>query len=662
MMHLYRLLLLSCMLCGQVVAFAIPVVDDSILGNGTNIGNFVEYHIDSTTKAGIEDILEASPEQWTRHTGEKISLGFRKDAVWLRFSLPAGDEARRWWFTINYPLLNELDLYQLDGNRVIRHQRGGTAATPDDKPMLSIRALFVVETMANRSSDFYLRVRSDSSLVLPLQFHTPVSLLDALVLDAQKHGLFFGALLVLICYHLIMLILFRDRSYLLYIGLNTALTLALALLSGTANRYFFATADESSLRIVPLSIVLAMWMGMMLTREFLGTARQLPRLDTAMQALSSLALAPAVITLVFGYYPGIIAVSLLIPPLVGMMFFASARAVKAGFAPARYFLTGWGFMVAGSALYAGRALGWVHDNAWTAQSLHFGVGVLMGLVALSLTARFRLFMDEEAAQRRQTMEEIRLSNQRLEEEVAKRTRELNDETTQLQATEKALAVQDRRFASGVMSAGVAHEINNPNNFVNAGAQLYQAKLQSFRNMVFDLLDGDTSSEIYAQFDKRLSLLEKRVESVADASRHISDIVNHFRSAAKADESEIVAVSIVERLRATVDTIRAGLEARLQIDIDFGDSPEILCNAGEIVQAFVTLLNAYAEYTTEGERQGVVLGSICDGQRLKLYVRPLLPCMGIRERLGWLDAVMSKQAASVEWEIDGGLILILPVSR
>lgn len=662
MMHLSRLILLLCLLMGTPVAIAMPTINEDILSSAANIGNFVEYRFDPSTKAGIEDILDTAPEEWVLHKGEKISLGFRKDAVWLRFSLPASDEARRWWLTINYPLLNELDLYQWDGGRVIRHQRAGTAATAEDRPMLSTRALFVVETMAHRSSDFYLRVRSDSSLVLPLQFHTPVSLLDALVLDAQKHGLFFGTLLVLSCYHLIMLILFRDRSYLLYIGLNVALTLAMALLSGTANRYFFATADESSLRIIPLCITLAMWMGMMLTREFLGTARQLPRLDTAMRALSALALAPAVITLVVGYYPGIIAVSLLVPPLVGMTFYASARAVKAGFAPARYFLTGWGFMVAGSALYAGRALGWVHDNAWTAQSLHFGVGVLMGLVALSLTARFRLFMDEEASQRRKTMEEIRMSNQRLEEEVAKRTRELNDETAQLQATEKALAVQDRRFASGVMSAGVAHEINNPNNFVNAGAQLYQAKLHSFRNMILDLLDGDTASEIYAQFDKRLSLLEKRVESVADASRQISEIVNHFRSAATADESEIVAVAIVERLRAAVDTVRAGLEGRLQIDIDFGDSPEILCNAGEIVQAFVTLLSAYAEYTTEAERQGVVLGSICDGERLKLYVRPLLPCMGIRERLGWLDAVMSKQAVSVEWEIDGGLILIVPVTR
>jgi signal transduction histidine kinase len=661
MTMLRRLALLLLVFWSSVAAAGLPVVSEEVLGRGANIGDHVEYRFDQVT-AGIDDVLDAAPAQWSRHRGEKISLGFRKDAVWLRFSLPPRAEDQRWWFTISYPLLNQLDLYQLQDDRIVRHQRGGTEASAEDRPFLSTRALFIVETVANQRSDFYLRVRSDSSLVLPMQFHTPVGLLDALVLDAQKHGLFFGALLVLIFYHLIMLILFRDKSYLLYIGLNVSLTLAMALLSGTANRYFIATADESSLRIVPLCIALSLWMGMMLTREFLGTAKQLPRTDTALRALSALALAPGVITLVFGYYPGIIAVSLLVPPLVGITFFASARAVKAGFAPARYFLAGWGLMVAGCGLYAGRALGWVDDNGWTAQSLHFGVGALMGLVALSLTARFRLFMDEEAAQRRKTMEEIRLSNQRLEEEVARRTRELNDETAQLQATEKALAVQDRRFASGVMSAGVAHEINNPNNFVNAGAQLYQAKLHAFRNMILDLLDGDDRSEIYLQFDSRLSLLEKRVESVAESSRQISDIVTHFRSAATADESEVVAVAIVERLRAAVDTVRAGLEPRLQIDIDFGDSPEILCNAGEIVQAFVTLLNAYAEYTTDGERQGVVLGSICDGERLKLYVRPLLPCMGIRERLGWLDALMSKQAASIEWEIDGGLILILPVSR
>lgn len=75
-------------------------------------------------------------------------------------------------------------------------------------------------------------------------------------------------------------------------------------------------------------------------------------------------------------------------------------------------------------------------------------------------------------------QEIQTLNQTLEQKVVERTRELEEKNSRLVLTEKELARSQRLAEIGVLSAGVAHEINNPLAIIRGNAELLQMGMQS----------------------------------------------------------------------------------------------------------------------------------------------------------------------------------------
>ena len=105
-------------------------------------------------------------------------------------------------------------------------------------------------------------------------------------------------------------------------------------------------------------------------------------------------------------------------------------------------------------------------------NLTFAVLLLgLTLLAVLLTTRLgRLLLDRE--------QEIYSLNRTLEQKVLQRTAELEEKNRQLLETEKELARNERLAELGMLSAGVAHEINNPLAIIRGNAELLQMALPS----------------------------------------------------------------------------------------------------------------------------------------------------------------------------------------
>ncbi|MEG3860821.1 PAS domain-containing sensor histidine kinase [Microcoleus sp. herbarium12] len=192
-------------------------------------------------------------------------------------------------------------------------------------------------------------------------------------------------------------------------------------------------------------------------------------------------------------------------------------------------------------------------------------------------------------------------------QLEKAVRDLQETQTQLIQTEKISSL-------GQLVAGVAHEINNPINFIYGNIthasqyardllellHLYQEK---YPNPVPEI--AETAEEIEINF--LMTDFPKILESMKVGADRIRDLVVSLRNFSRLDESQMKRVDIHEGIESTLVILQHKLKANavrpaIEIIKQYGNLPKIECYAGQLNQVFMNLLanaiDALEEYNTK----------------------------------------------------------------
>jgi signal transduction histidine kinase len=107
----------------------------------------------------------------------------------------------------------------------------------------------------------------------------------------------------------------------------------------------------------------------------------------------------------------------------------------------------------------------------------------------------------------------------------------------------------------------------------------------------------------AQVDVNFLVQDLRdiINESRDGTRRVSDIVIGLRNFSRLDEDDRNKADINEGLRATLKIAWNEIKYRCQVETDYGDIPEIECNAGQLNQVFLNLImNAVQACDDDGE--------------------------------------------------------------
>ena len=167
---------------------------------------------------------------------------------------------------------------------------------------------------------------------------------------------------------------------------------------------------------------------------------------------------------------------------------------------------------------------------------------------------------------------------------------------ELRSTQQQLIQSEKMTSLGQMVAGVAHEINNANNFIHVN--LFHA--QEYAKTLSEVIDITAKScpEATATFRKLQEEFEldyikedfpKLLKSMQEGSDRIRSIVTTLRNFSRLDESEFKPANLNQGLESSLAMLQNRLKNGIEVQKEYGELPLLECNAAQINQVFFHLL-------------------------------------------------------------------------
>lgn len=489
----------------------------------------VDYLEDPEGRLSLTEVRAEAAARFQPLTS--ANLGYSSSTFWLRLSLarPRGSDPER---------LLELPHFDLD--EVVLYAPGqapvyagldhplSQAICPHRFPVFPVH-------LPDTPEPFFLRVRSDSAVIVPLRLWEPADFVRHTQRSDLVQAMYHGALMVLMVYNLLIFMSLRERSFLLYSLFAGCMGLGMFALNGLMRQFYWppelAWPSAIHLSLGPLTIAFALYF----TQSFLHTRTTLPRLHRLIHWVAASSLAQAAAPW-FGLSTQVLASALSSLNIVAASLIITAGILswRAGNRSAQLFLLAWGILSLGAIVAALHSFGWVPSNPVTAYAMQLSSAVEMVLLSFALAERIRLERDaREVAQaellnaRQALVESLRQSEARLEKTVAARTAELN------QSLQSERATLDRYVRFGAL---IAHEFRNPLATVKSQLALIEKERQHGRNHIEQRLSAIAAAthrlgklfEEWLQSDRlRRPHLELSLTALPLAG-WLEDVVDEFR--------------------------------------------------------------------------------------------------------------------------------------
>ncbi|RNI21979.1 tetratricopeptide repeat-containing sensor histidine kinase [Rufibacter latericius] len=196
------------------------------------------------------------------------------------------------------------------------------------------------------------------------------------------------------------------------------------------------------------------------------------------------------------------------------------------------------------------------------------------------------------------------------EELATQRDHLEKTYNNLLNTQDQLVQSEKMASLGQLTAGVAHEINNPINFVSAGIESLRANFTDIMEVAtgyFQLKPGADNTQQLQKLEK----LKKEIEveeliqeseqlfsSVKNGATRTKEIVKSLKNFTRLDEDNLKKANLHEGLDSTLVILNNQLKNRIKIVRNYGDLQEVNCYPGQLNQVFMNILNNAAQAIPE----------------------------------------------------------------
>jgi len=625
----------------------VQIVDSSVT---TPVGSYIYTLIDKKSIYSYNDILFNS--NFRLENKEIPVMDVTRGTVWAKFFIHNNTSDSIFYLDLQYSNISEVNLYRRFGNSLVLIDSTGNNIDIDTKSESNRDFIFKLSLNSRDTAELFLKIRSKHPILLPLFIKQESHINENINVENLIFGLYFGIILSLFLYNIFLLISTKDPSYLFYVIHLLFLGFAQITLTGYGFKYLWPHHAFINRYALIITSAFAGITGILFALFFLRVRYYLSKTVYILYTVIFLYFISIISTVAgnnsFSYnllnYSGLIGglVLIVVPYLIS----------KKGYKPANYYLVAWIFFLSSVIIFALRNIGVLPYTNFTTYSLYIGSAIEAILLSTALADRINtLRVEKEESQAyalkisRENETLIKEQNIMLEQKVQERTNELQSTNNQLNKTlddlkdaQTQLVEAEKMASLGQLTAGIAHEINNPINFVKSNIKPLNLDIDD----VFDVIDmynvlhntkevpkisqqlikiNEKQEEIDLPFVKQE--IKQLIKGIEDGAERTAEIVRGLRTFSRLDESELKVANVHDGLNSTLILLRNNMPPYFRIERKFLAKGDIECFPGKLNQVFMNILNnaiQAIEEKPEKETEEWILISTLDLPGDKIQIR------------------------------------------
>ncbi len=535
------------------------------------LGQDIRVFVDTSHSMSIDQVSRLPDSAFVAITRTTPNYSFSPHTYWFRLQVQWDVAAAdTYLLTQEYPLTDYLTLY--------RPRPGGgyvASRTGDQFPFaqreVPIRALgFVLTAQPGAVTTYYVSAQGAGTIYIDLHL---ASLASAQATSETRHlllGLYYGALIALLLYNLLLFATLRESVYLYYTIYVAALGATFFDLNGLAFRYWWPEQPVMNTWFLAFSFI-----GMHALAEF---ARRFLGLRTNWLALDRLFFVYLLINAVAFVAVWIAPPRLMYPASQYLVTAVSVLCLVAGMVlwyrgvrVARWFTLASGAYILGVFVYVLQNFDWLPATVLSNHAVQVGSVIEMAVLSLALADRIRILKQEKEALAAVGHRHLLDAKQTLEHRVQARTQalmdslhELSEKHATLIAAQQQLVQAEKMSSLGGLVAGVAHEINNPANFTRIAAENISRDIAQLQAFLQSLADTESDASVLAALADRFARLHAQLALIHEGTNRLTQIVGDLRLFSRQDDAKMLIAAPDDGLLATLNLVRAQYGTQIEI--------------------------------------------------------------------------------------------------
>ncbi|HTN45495.1 MAG TPA: 7TM diverse intracellular signaling domain-containing protein [Flavipsychrobacter sp.] len=617
----YRLILLLLVIFTTgVKSTAAPARDSVIEFQGLFseiIGDRSFLLLDSSNKMNLQDVLRSN--QFVQSDKKVPNLGTNNGTVWVKFSIKNISPFHYFSLEVENAFLDNVILFYPDSaSNSYKQEEVSKAVSYNTRKTRTSAPLFTLHIPKGQMYTFYLKIRSEAQLLIPMKFGTEAGIARYDLDKRFLRGIYFGIILGLFLYNVFIYFSTRDKAYLYYLLYIFSVCLVQLNITGLGYKYVwpnFPNFEKYSLYIFPTLTAIG---SIGFARQFLQLKERLPRINKVFSVIVALYV---VLTLNAFWGDRSISYNLInflgLPLALLLIYVGIHMGLRYRTRASLVFLLAWTIFLLSVVVFVLKDFSALPYNLFTISVLQIGSAIVVILLSLALADKINALQEETEKAQEQALAASReneriLSEQKviLEKEVDLRTKELQDSNQSLQQAlidlkeaESQLVESEKMASLGQLTAGIAHEINNPINFVTSNVTplrrdilILQDVLSAIEKIGFEEIpDNDKLAKIKkvkntADYDYLLKEIEYLLKGIEEGANRTSEIVKGLRVFSRLDENDIKRADLNEGLDSTLVIVNNMLDGKISIDKNYGTLPMVECYPGKLNQVFMNIIS------------------------------------------------------------------------
>lgn len=354
---------------------------------------------DKSAKLTFEQVLR--PEVQARFAplvagASATNFGLTRSAIWLRITLDANAPApARWLLEVAYPPLDEIDLYVPRPDGGFDRQLGGDSRLFAERRVSHRNHIFPIALQPGKAMTVHLRVASLGTVAVPSQLWQPEAFATHTQSEYSMLSLYFGLLIGLFLYNLLLFISLRERVYFYYVAFVFWIAMSQSALTGIGTQFLWPEWAWWVRVSIGASNSASGVFAILFARNFLSSRLTMPRLDRFLQLQIIFWLLSLASALFLPYIIAVWTVTILSAITVTSLVVIGLLSVRKKTPGAIYFVGAWAVFLLGVAGLILHNTGFLPSNQITANSMMIGSAFEMVLLSFGLAYRINVAIAEK---------------------------------------------------------------------------------------------------------------------------------------------------------------------------------------------------------------------------------------------------------------------------